>query len=62
MDAFCHVVTIFCKENYFITATCPNELREAIDQQEMIGVQIMVRRFLAIDWMDALELEGVIIR
>ena len=60
MDAFYHVVgTFFRMGSDFITATCPAELRTAIEQQQTIGVQMMVRGFLATGWMGALELSGV---
>ena len=52
-------IHVFRKGDDFITVKCPIELRTAIGQQKTIGVQIMVRGFLATGWMDALELAGV---
>ena len=56
LGAFYHVIKIECKrEKNYEKRSYGSEIKEAIRQQQKIGVHLMLRGFLAKGWMIAIE-------
>ena len=59
VDAFCHVIKTECKEETtYVKRSYDPEIKEAIREQQQIGIHLMLRGFLAMGWMKAIEKAG----
>ena len=59
MEAFCHVIRVECKgEDNFEKRSFGPVIKNAIRQQQDIGIHLMLRDFLAQGWMTAISAAG----
>ena len=59
LEAFCQVIRTECKgQMNYVKRSYNAEVKEAIWQKQMIGIELMLRCFLVKGWMTAMEESG----